>query len=243
MRARRTSRKPSHDRWLVSYADFTTLLFAFFTAVYAVTAQDASKLPRLVDELTGQDGVLATTAGQPQPIDTTVMPDLPEPKPDAEMRARLAQALQDDLEQNRLQLIDDPRGLVIAIPEAGAFGDGAAELSSDARAIIGRLGTVLATLPNAVRVEGHTDNRPIQTERYRSNWELSTSRATEVVAFLVSARYVSADRLSVAGYAEHRPRGDNDTVAGRASNRRVDIVVLNDATRSSEEPAPSQAPQ
>jgi chemotaxis protein MotB len=235
MRARRTSRKPSHDRWLVSYADFTTLLFAFFTAVYAVTAQDASKLPRLADELTGQDGVLATTAGQPEPIDTTVMPDLPEPEPEVDVRARL--------EQERLQLIDDPRGLVVAIPEAGAFGDGAAELSPDARAIIGRLGNVLATLPNAVRVEGHTDNRPIRTDRYQSNWELSTSRATEVVAFLVGSRYVSADRLSVAGYAEHRPRGDNGTVAGRASNRRVDIVVLNDTTRTQEEPAPAGAPR
>jgi chemotaxis protein MotB len=243
MRARRTSRKPSHDRWLVSYADFTTLLFAFFTAVYAVTAQDASKLPRLADALTGQDGVLATTAGQPEPIDTTVMPDLPDREPEADVRARLQQALQDDLEQERLQLIDDPRGLVVAIPEAGAFGDGAADLSPDARAIIGRLGTVLATLPNAVRVEGHTDNRPIRTDRYQSNWELSTSRATEVVDFLVGSRFVSADRLSVAGYAEHRPRGDNATVAGRASNRRVDIVVLNDTTRAQEEPAPAAIPR
>ncbi len=242
-RPRPLGKRPSHDRWLVSYADFTTLLFAFFTAVYAVTAQDASKLPQLAGAIVAHDGVLAEAppAESTQPIDTTVVPEPPVREEDA-TRATLRQALQDDLNEQRLQLIDDPRGMVIAIPEAGSFGDGDATLSPAARAIIARLGRVLAGMPNAVRVEGHTDNRPINTARFHSNWELSTSRATEVVAYLVGSGLLQPDRLSAAGYGEFRPRAGNDTPGGRASNRRVDIVVLNEATRALEEPAVPERP-
>jgi len=91
-------------------------------------------------------------------------------------------------------------------------------------------------LPNFVRVEGHTDNVPIHTDRFASNWELSTARATAVVAFLVQDYGISSDRLSAAGYAEYHPRISNTTDADRTKNRRVDIVVLNQTTTQAEEP-------
>jgi len=135
-----------------------------------------------------------------------------------------------------VELRDDPRGVVLAVPVSHAFADGDAVMSERAEAMFRQIGQALARLPNAVRIEGHTDNRPIVTEQYPSNWELSTARATAVVAFLVDEGYVTADRLSVAGYAEYRPVADNDLPEGRAANRRVDIVVVGRQVAAAQEP-------
>ncbi|MEZ5284168.1 MAG: OmpA family protein [Vicinamibacterales bacterium] len=171
---------------------------------------------------------------------------MPPPVPDA--REAIERELGADLAASRLELTEDRRGLVLAIPEAYAFETGRADLSGGAASLMGRVAGVLKTLPNAVRVEGHTDNTPIHTARFTSNWDLSTARATEVVAFFVGAG-LSPDRLQAAGYSEYHPRAGNDTADGRARNRRVDIVILNEATRASEEPGaiapipfPSAAP-
>jgi len=236
----RQPRRPSHDRWVIPYADFVTLLFAFFTALYAVTAVDATRLPSMAE------GVREAVGMSPQPEDTPVtgttpvpapLPDPPPPAP-ADVRAAIERELGEDLAAGRLEMAEDRRGLVLAIPEAFSFDTGRADLSAQASALMARVGSVLRTLPNAVRVEGHTDDTPIHTPRFTSNWDLSTARATEVVAFFVESG-LTPDRLSAAGYSQYHPRAGNDTAAGRARNRRVDIVILNAATRVSEEPAPT----
>ena len=102
--------------------------------------------------------------------------------------------------------------------------------------MIDRLAATLAKMPNLVRVEGHTDDLPIHTDRFRSNWDLSTARAARVIEFLIQRGGIPAQRLSAAGYGEFRPRVLNESVAGRAQNRRVDLVILNDTTSLSEEP-------
>jgi chemotaxis protein MotB len=152
------------------------------------------------------------------------------------LRERLEHSLHDELAAGRLRLVDDRRGLVVEVPEGAVFEPGRADLSHDAQARLRRLGAVLAEVPNPVRVEGHTDDAPIRTSRFQSNWELSTARATEVVALLVRDAAIPADRLSAAGYGEHRPRAGNDDAAGRARNRRVDLVILSAATAAGEEP-------
>ncbi|MGE0463696.1 MAG: OmpA family protein [Vicinamibacterales bacterium] len=246
--SRRHVRGPSHDRWLIPYADFVTLLFAFFTALYAVTAVDATRLPSMAEGVraaTGaQPGAAATPPADAAPTPTADVdapgaeaspPDVVEPHvPD--LRETLTRELGDDLGTGRLELIEDRRGLVLAIPEAFSFEAGSAELSGMAAALMARVAGVLRTLPNAVRIEGHTDNTPIHTARFTSNWDLSTARATEVVAFFVAAG-LAPDRLSAAGYSEYRPRAANETAEGRARNRRVDVVILNAVTEAAEEPA------
>lgn len=216
----------SRDRWLVSYADFMTLLCAFFTTLYAsalVGAPQAQTPPAPAVEV------------QVQVAPAVVPPPVIDPL-DA-LRARLADALADEVAAGRLQLVDDRRGLVVEVPEAVAFAPGQADLSPAARQTMTRIGAAIADLPNAVRVEGHTDDVPIRTARFASNFELSTARATEVVALFVGDAAIAADRLSAAGYGEHRPRADNTTPDGRTRNRRVDIVILNLATEAAEEPA------
>jgi chemotaxis protein MotB len=215
----------SRDRWLISYADFMTLLVAFFATLYAASLTETSATPVAAPV----ESVAPVTAPPP-------------PDPAALLRAEVERALAPELAAGYLQLVEDPRGLVIEVPEAGSFDVGQAELTPEAGAMLSRVATMLATLPNAVRIEGHSDPTPIRTAQYASNWELSTARATRVVEFLVATAGLAPARLSAAGYAEFKPRAANDSREGRARNRRVDLVLLNEATTRAEEPT-GGAPQ
>jgi chemotaxis protein MotB len=139
-------------------------------------------------------------------------------------------------ELTALELAADPRGLVISLPEVGSFPIGRAEPTPAAELILTQIASVLAGEASSIRVEGHTDDLPIRSPEFASNWELSTARATHVVQFLVERGGLPPARLSAAGYGEFKPRVANDTPAARARNRRVDIVVLNADTMRAEEP-------
>lgn len=232
MNIRFSATQVTRDRWLVSYADFMTLLCAFFTMLYAAS---------LVEGKPPTPAPVAATV--PAPAPAPVAAALPPIDESAALRATVEQALAEELEAGYLQLVDDPRGLVVEVPESGAFDIGRAELSGDAERILRRVGGVLATLPNPVRVEGHTDDAPIKTVKFASNWDLSTARATRVVEFLIAGGGVEAARLSAAGYSQFKPRATNDTPAGRLRNRRVDLVILNAATARAEEPGAAKAAQ
>jgi chemotaxis protein MotB len=135
-----------------------------------------------------------------------------------------------------VEMTSSVRGLVISLPEAGSFPPGRAELSGEVRSAMRQLADRLRLLPNQIRVEGHTDDVPIATAAFRSNWELSTARATRVLQWLVEDGGLDPTRLSAAGYGEFRPRLPNASAAARARNRRVDIVVLDPAIATREEP-------
>jgi chemotaxis protein MotB len=240
--SRRSSAAP-RDRWLVSYADFMTLLFAFFTTMYAISTVDASKLSSVAAGMHTAFGPSSTdrAPGMPAAVMRGVLPggrvvvELERSAaPDA--RTEIERALGDILAAHRLQLSSDRRGLVLSIPEASAFPAGSADMSAGFESVMSRLSDGLQRLPNGVRVEGHTDDTPIHTLRFSSNWELSTARATHVVQFLIQRGALTPDRLSAAGYAEFHPLGENTTAEGRAHNRRVDVIVLNAATSAAEEP-------
>jgi chemotaxis protein MotB len=211
---------------LIAYADMITLLLACFASLYAATLDQP---------------VLA--AKQPAS-------DLTRTREEAETRARIgtegAARLRSNLESvvrahgdvTPLEIASDSRGLVISLPEAGSFPIGRAEPTPAAQAILLELAGVLAGDLSGIRVEGHTDDVPMRSTEFASNWELSTARATHVVQFLVERGGLPPARLSAAGYGEFKPRVGNDTPAARARNRRVDIVVLNAETMRAEEPAP-----
>jgi chemotaxis protein MotB len=131
-----------------------------------------------------------------------------------------------ELLKGRVRTRMDSRGLIVSLGEVGFFDSGSDEIKPEGRALLDTLATSLMTLDNQIRVEGHTDNVPIHSGRFPSNWELSTARATSVVSYLVSKFGLSPERLSAAGYAEFRPTASNDMEEGRARNRRVDILVM-----------------
>jgi chemotaxis protein MotB len=232
------SRAPSHDRWLVSYADFITLLFAFFATMYAVSSVDAQKLSKVARGL--QTAFDDSARRRSIRGDAGLMPELGRDLvggPDRDQAPDLVKRdLAPEIDAGRVVLSLDRRGLVVSIPEAGLFALGSDDLAPPAQELIARLGATLGKLPNAVRVEGHTDDLPIHTVRFRSNWDLSTARATRVIAFLVD-HGLDPQRLSAAGYAEFHPRTANTSASARAQNRRVDLVILNGATVRAEEPS------
>jgi chemotaxis protein MotB len=243
-RAHRSSNGPSRDRWLLSYADFITLLFAFFTTMYAMSTVDASKLSSVAAGMQSafdapvadrRAGPLTASMRGVLPAGRGVVAPYEPPAPDA--RTEIERVFADDLSSHRLQLSQDRRGLILSIPEAGAFPVGSADMSEAFKDVTTRLSAALQRLPNSVRIEGHTDDVPIQTPRFSSNWELSTARATQVVQFLIQQGTVAPDRLSVAGYAEFHPLDGNASPEGRARNRRVDVVILNPAMSAAEEPS------
>jgi chemotaxis protein MotB len=141
-----------------------------------------------------------------------------------------------------LEIGADDRGLVLSLPESATFPVASADVTSTAQAVIDRVATTLEPLDVAVRIEGHTDDTPIRTARYSSNWELSTARASAVVARFIEQR-VDPRRLSAAGYGEFHPRATNDTADGRASNRRVDVVIVVGRGFSRADPLASARPE
>ena len=222
--ARRRRRETvSRDRWLISYADFITLLFAFFTTLYAISTVDDSKLSRVAVGL--QDALAVPDAARSSGRSIPAVSESLLTQEQLDARAVLQRDLAEDLESGRMELLEDGRGLVLSIPEASAFTTGSADLSPAAMQAIARLASSLRELRNSVLIEGHTDDVPIHTVRFASNWELSTARATAVVQYLIERGGVEASRLSAAGYGEFHPRVPNESAPARARNRRVDVVI------------------
>jgi len=222
----------NHERWLVSYADFITLLFAFFVVMFAVSQVDSTKVGHFTESFSkavGIDmfpqagrGLLAGspegTPEEPDPANSSLLP--PEL---VTLKAALATAeAREELEN--VQILRRRNELVLRLADGVLFESGTDALEERAGRIIARLAAELRGKPLDIRVEGHTDDRPIKTARFRSNWDLSTARATAVVARL-AAEGVEPPRLSAAGYGEFHPIAPNGTDDGRKQNRRVDLVV------------------
>jgi chemotaxis protein MotB len=230
-------RAPAHERWLVSYADFITLLFAFFATMYAISSVDAMKLTKVAHAL--QVAFDDSPRGRSISSGSGLLPQrgsrlVAGIDAGLDLRTVVTRELDEAITTRRLDVVADPRGVVLSIPEAGLFAQGSDELSPVALPLIASVAATVARLPNAVRVEGHTDDLPIHTTRFRSNWDLSTARAASVIEVLIE-RGLEPRRLSAAGYAEFRPRVPNGSPAARAQNRRVDVVILNDVTTLGEE--------
>ncbi len=240
----------SHERWLVSYADFITLLFAFFTTMYAISTVDAQKMGKMVMSMRASFDSGLFTPGSDHVNLTPGSGDARTPvKQDLVQNIRVASEaggsrgnktgdslgkLKRSVEslvgaealKGRVRTRLDDRGLIISLEEGGTFDSGSDVIRPDGLALLNAIATGIVTTSNQIRVEGHTDNVPIRNSKFPSNWELSTARATAVVSYLIVKFGLEPNRLSAAGYAEYRPAASNDTDEGRARNRRVDIVVL-----------------
>jgi chemotaxis protein MotB len=247
------------ERWLVSYADFITLLFAFFVTMYAISRVDEQKLGSAVESLQRALGSLIPVnitqkdagAFPSKPASPRVSVMTPEEEPSTEQGefAKLAQELKAEVEGakgeldasraaqlRQIKFLVDKRGLVIRVPESFFFDSGQASLRPEVIPIINVLGKSLAKIPNHIRIEGHTDSVPIRTPQFPSNWELSAARATTIVRYLLAHFQFNPQRLSATGYAEFHPVAPNITAEGRLQNRRVDVVILSSGEAETEPP-------
>lgn len=218
-------KEPNHERWLLTYADLITLLMIFFVILYALSKVEASKFESLSTSLRFVFGGGGSLIGQypangviPMPLESESGLDIVM----EEYEKRLAQTGQ----QDNVAAALEERGLVITIQEKLAFEPGKADLTTRARAQLALLSKLLNQVNNYVRVEGHTDNVPLSGGTFRSNWNLSAARAANIADFMVREGNVTPQRVSAIGYGEYRPIASNSTDAGRARNRRVEIILL-----------------
>lgn len=250
---------PNSERWLVSYADFITLLFAFFVVMFATAKTDTTKAQAV------SDSVKRALQGESLPATISILlggrsdvkipgkgqkPGEGEAKLDAlntsgmtlaELLPILSSELQQEIRSGRLALRMSSRGITISFTQAALFPSGEDEIAADFYPTIQKLAGAMNKVSNPIRAEGHTDSIPIHNSRFRSNWELSAARSIALVQ-LFTQYGVARDRLSIAGYADTAPIDNNDTEEGRQKNRRVDIVILNESGARDEpdRPAPGQ---
>jgi len=223
--------RAGRDRWLVSYADLVTLLLALFTTLYAASTLDARKLDPIAASFRSAADASPVTASPASSVAarSAIVPPVEivsRLMAFEDLKVRLARELEDAVREQRLEITIDGRGLVLSLPEEATFPIGTADVTPAARELVTRMADKIAPLPNLLRVEGHTDDVPIRTSRYGSNWELSTARASAVVALLIGTVGIDPARLSAAGYGEFHPRVPNTSAENRARNRRIDFVVL-----------------
>jgi chemotaxis protein MotB len=237
----------TQDRWLVSYADFITMLFGLFVVLYAFAKTDQKKQMQVtesIDSAFRSLGLLSGSARHPSTTATSgsgaANANIPmnaamgeeilsaaRVKGDLDrIRRELEQSLSSQVAHHTVSMHMGHDGLVISLREAGFFASGSAAPQPETLPTLRQIAASLGRTPYDLRVEGHTDNAPIHTAEFDSNWELSTARATRIARLFLDLHTMPPERISASGYAEFHPVATNDTLAGRAENRRVDLVVL-----------------
>ncbi|MEL0586825.1 MAG: flagellar motor protein MotD [Candidatus Thiodiazotropha sp. (ex. Lucinoma kazani)] len=261
-RRKRKQEHVNHERWIVSYADFITLLFAFFVVMYSISSVNEGKYRVLSRTLTDafqessrsldpiQVGEISRNPGQTPGVEQesaliqselrhgagryqergTEAESIPSMPTDEGQRlsflaATIEDMLSEYIDQELVDVDFTQDRVIVNMKDKMLFASASAHLSGAAVKALRSISRVLGTVPNQVQVEGNTDNRPISTEEFPSNWELSAARAASVV-HLMTRMGVEPGRMSAVGYAEHRPVAENTSEVGRAKNRRVSLVIM-----------------
>ncbi len=247
---RKSGDHPNHERWLVSYADFMTLLFAFFVMMYANSQTNKEKATLISHAFREamQEGTLGhalsrllkNNPGQPLPASAPVVTVLPQPGTKARpvellpSLHQLNETLKKEIESGRLEVRMERRGLVISLKEATFFPSGGDILEPTTLPMLEVIANEIKRSPNPIRLEGHTDSIPIKTSRFRSNWDLSAARGIAMLELFAERFGVDRGRMAISGFADTAPVASNETDEGRRKNRRVDIVVLNEVAAAQE---------
>lgn len=227
----------NHERWLVSYADFITLLFAFFVVMYSISSVNVGKYRTVSESIKAALNPVVSPPSSPSAFSLNAnkpaltAPNTPGSKEVAIRRLRnLVQVIQGAPQMSLVRIVEKVNGdIVITIPDQLLFNSGEAAVRPEALRFLEGLGGAILELDRHTRVEGHTDNVPIRTALFPSNWELSSTRAVMVVRVLSELYGVPADHLSAVGHAETRPVTANSDAEQRAKNRRVEVVIMENA--------------
>lgn len=252
-RKKRHAAHENHERWLISYADFITLLFAFFVVMFASSQTDKTKAQQVSEsvkdalEKGGVKAVVHEVLGGtvddkgkgnammqgPGGSEKIKVPkdQVPTEKMDvtelAPSMKYLSQALADEIKGGKVEVRLESRGLVVSLRQAAFFPSGGDEVAPSGSGSLEKIAATIRSLPNPVRLEGHTDSVPIHNDHFRSNWELSAARSIAMLNLFSGQYGIPRTRFAIAGYADTVPVDSNETAAGRAHNRRVDIVIVN----------------
>ncbi|KOA21500.1 motility protein B [Clostridium homopropionicum DSM 5847] len=224
-------KEANNERWLLTYSDLITLLMIFFVIMYAMSNISVEKYKKIAESFniafSGGQSILeqdtSTSEGTPTPI---VEKDLEQAKME-QLKQEVDKYLANNNLSSSVSTEIEERGLVVRLNDTLFFESGKAEVKEDALKKLIQIGNILKQEDNYIRIEGNTDNKPINTYMFKSNWQLSAVRASNVVQLLIEKCNYSPEKLSSVGYGEYRPVATNNTKEGRAKNRRIDIVIMN----------------
>ena len=218
----------SSERWLVSYADFITLLFALFVLMYAMSMQSTDQVNQAWTAMATGIGVRPNRGGMRPELGEMASRRSPmtemSRKALAQMHDSISSALS-SFQNSGISVKLDARGLVISLAAARFFASGDAEINPEELPALAAVAQQLSGKPNPLEIDGFTDPLPIHDSRFRDNWELSAARAATVLRYLIAHTWVHAEQLALAGYGPYHPVADNSTEDGRSLNRRVEIIV------------------
>ncbi len=238
--------KDQSERWMLSYLDFITLLMIFFLMMYAISNVDTKKSAVLANSLrigfnSGNGENIISTSDSSNadlnvvdPIDGTSTSATTESEKLADIKQKVDELVNNSELKGSVSTSIQDRGLIISFNDSVFFNSGEANVKPDWKIKLISISKILNGIDDYIRVEGHTDNVAINTDSFHSNWQLSSVRAANVVEFLITQGNVNPGRLSSVGYGEYRPVKSNDTLEGKSSNRRVDILILNNKFNDSE---------
>jgi chemotaxis protein MotB len=222
----------NHERWIVSYADMLTLLFALFVVLYATSDANPNKLKQVKNSIdrafsvgikngdSGASVIFDSGGGLTDGINAVKSRNL------IEISKSLGDFTTNNKLDGRIQVRSDAKSITISLQDNLLFDSGSADLKPGSQLVLSEVANALSGLPNEMRIEGHTDNVPVNSGDFTNNWDLSAARASRVLRFLSDTGGLSQAKLVLAGYADTHPIADNATPEGRAANRRADIVII-----------------
>ena len=224
--------------WMVSWSDLTTLLLTFFILMFNMNDITGRDFFLVLSSFRGSLGMFqggySLSKGRLEELGLNMLnlPASEKGRALAKSLKRAVQAFKPEIQAKEVRVMEDERGLIITLSGDAYFEPGSAMIREDAGLVLEKVGGIIRSLPNFVRIEGHTDNRPIPPrgvrEGYETNWELSSARGINILRYLTEDEKVNPKQLSSVAYGEYRPIDDNNTPEGRAYNRRVDVVILRD---------------
>ena len=219
-RKRGAQEEVNTEAWITTYSDTITLLLTFFILLYSMAEVDKEKMQQVSDAMQSQMVGQAPAA----PVEN---PTQEPPPTDYE---KLVEKVNEAVKKNNLTDIvkvrEEDRGVVLQLDESILFDPGMADLKENSKAVLNSINVLLTDMDNDVLVEGHTDNVPMHTEKYGSNWELSTARAVNVIRYFIDGKGLNPAKFSAKGYGEFKPLVENSTPENKSINRRVDILIV-----------------
>lgn len=207
------------DRYLITYADLITLLLGLFIILYAISNIDLQKYGKMMNAIGnvfGGENIIAIEEAGNKVLITPV----------DQLKTELQNLIDKHNYKNSITVEQNERGITLHILDDILFPSGSSVLNENSKDVLKKLATIIRRLPNDIRVEGHTDNIPISSGLYPSNWHLSVARALNTAYYLIDKEKLNPDKVSIVGYSEYQPIDENTTSTGRAKNRRVDIVII-----------------
>ena len=220
----------NHERWLLSYADFITLLMIFFIIMYAMSTIDKAKYEKLTTALNQAMGDGSAIADTGSKMGGEIGNGLSEDAKLKKVKENLDKYLKENNLSNSVSTTIEKRGLVVSFKDSLFFDSGRAEVRPEQIDKLIKISKIINQAMGSgsyIRFEGHTDSVPVHNEVYKSNWDLSVMRASNVAQILIKKADIKPEKLSAIGYGEYRPKADNSTAEGKSTNRRVDILIMN----------------